>query len=547
MGTPADQMPKPSQDSLAVSDVRVEHSKEDFEKYDLPMRSDGRDMSQREIVRAVVADAIEKRGFTYRSDKQIDEVVDSLFNKAREAKFPVVDWDRDNIGKSGHAFIEPDVVEPRGKRLDAGDKTTYEGYKVRVGPELQADIGNAIEDSIDVQRQSRYKEMKTNVDELRALTEKLDKVAEYSNDHTLHGLTAVYSPLLNNAKGNSEAIKEYIKNQSFLDATDPLDALRNKVADGYEIFKDTNPNARSETGEQIVARMSGLNEQFKQQGEYMTTAISYLPGGGSALAKGIGVILEGREVFNEVASGKVTLQQAVEKRAEKVAIDLVAGTIGKAFGGGKVSDNIGVEKMKEFVSGTASDYIKESAKLYKKGAGADEYKTALADTLLKNFAKTAGGSIKSIAGDDEGMKKVMEAAVKLGIEEPVKKALEAAKKSETKEVSSLVPQKTVDGVRDLKLPTVSTDADVNKVAGTLQATANRENVAVEKVVASNDQANVFGMNGDPNRPGFVRTSAVNVAEALRQDQAQVNADVQRSAQTQSQDNAQVEQRRSVMS
>ena len=532
MGRPQEQMKQDLKEQLAVTDSRIYYDKTEFTDYRLPINSPGQDLTQRDVVRAVVEDVIKREGFSYQGGQDLERFVDKLFEKAKAGGYPVIDWDYDNKTKGGRSYLDPDQPARRGTNIESADGKKYEGYNIGVGALLQADIGNAISDVIDEKRATRYQDMKGSIKELNELAAKLDKVAEYANDHTLHGFTQIYSPLLDNAGKTSQTLKDYLRNQDYMKEADPMQALRDKVQSEYKILDLTHPNARAQKPEEIVAQMTGLNDNFKKQGEYMLKAISYLPGGGSTIAKVIGAGLEGREIFNEVASGKVTLQQAVEKRAEKAATELVADQIGKVFGGGGGkggSDNIGVEKMKEFVSGAASDYVKESAKLYQKGAGADEYKTALADVLINNFAKTVGGSVKSIAGDDESTKKILDAAVKLGIEEPVKKLLEEAKKSELKPVSSL-PQSTVDGVKDLKLAKVSTEDEVFKVAGALQASANRENVDVRKVTATKDGLNVVGFDADPwTNPGYNRTSPVNIDGSLAQTREQIAANVESSS------------------
>ncbi len=544
MGKSKEEMEKDLQQQLAVSDVRIDYEATDYDGYELPIQSTGKNLTQREVVTAIVEDAIRRNQFPHQGGMDLEQIVDKLFEQAKKNGVPVIDWDSDNKTKTGRSYIEPDQYAPRGTKLKAEDGTFYEGYTVRVSPKLQAEIGNTILDAIGEKVVTRHEDMKKSIMELNELTAKLDKVAEYANDHTLHGLTQVYSPLLDNAGKNSQALKEYLRNQDYLKADDPMQALRDKVASEYKIFDNTHHNARNQKPDEIVARMTELSEHFKQQGEYMIQVISWLPGGGSGVAKIIGIGLEGREIFNEIASGKVTTQQAIEKRVEKVATDLLAGQIGKALGGGgggTASDNIGVDKVKEFVSGVATEYLKKSVELYKKGAGADEYKTALADTLITNFAKTVGGSIKSIAGDDDAVKKLLDVAVKLGIEDQVKKVLDNAKKTENKETSAL-PQPLVDGVRDLKLAKVASEDDTFKVAGSLLATANREDVTVRRVAVTNDGQNVVGFDADPaTNPGYKRTSPVNIDASLSQSREDVVASVDNSNRERERVNASVVQ------
>lgn len=481
-----------------------------------------RDLTDKQLFAYMCSDILEKEGITL-TQGRFEKLVDDQIEAQEKGKVPLI-----------KPPMTGDIRERSWYSDEASNK--YLGYEISISPALQEEVSNR---GIDLRNeQLNSPEMKAyHAETLEArgdaekLLAKLEKVAEYSRDHDLHGLTQIFDKQMRESGSRATSLKEFLNTQP----PPQLSDIQKRVDAGYEFLNIK--GARDKDPNQIVAVFEGLDRGFKDAGEKLQTAVSFLPGGGTALAKGIGLGLEVREIWNEVHSGKVTLEQAIEKRLEKQAVDLVTGKLGKAIGGGNVSDNPGVQKMKEFVAGSASDYGKAAVELYKKGAGADEYKTKLADVLVTNFVKTAGGSIKSISGDDEKVKQLMDAAVKYGIEEPVKKALENAKNAEKRDVSSLVPQQTVDGVRDLKLPQVETQDNLYALAGNVQATATRENVSPEKFVATEDKTKVFVVSGDPTQGGsYHRSSPIDVKSSIAQSTDEVVANLNRANQEATQAN-----------
>lgn len=381
-----------------------------------------RDLTDEQLFAYMCEDILKQQGIIL-TQERFDRLVKEQIQAQNELASPLI-----KPPMNGDVRVRSQYTDPEGN--------TYLGYRIEMSTQLQEEVynrGMALrKEQLNSPEMEAHRAKKLEAyKEADELLTKLEKVAEYSKDHDLHGLTKIFDKQMRESGSRADSLRE------FLNAQPPptLAAIEKRVEEGYEFLNIK--GAREKNPEQIVAVFENLDKGFKEVGEKMKTFVSYLPGGGSALAKGIDLGLEGRDIWNEVQSGKSTFGQAIDKRIDKIVVDLVANKIGKAFGGSEVSDNVGVQRMREFTSGVASDYLKKATELYRKGAGADEYKTALADTLINNFVKTTGGSIKSLAGDDEALKKVMDAATKLGLEEPVKKLLEKAKETETKSVSTV--------------------------------------------------------------------------------------------------------------
>jgi hypothetical protein len=214
---------------------------------------------------------------------------------------------------------------------------------------------------------------------------------------------------------------------------------------------------------------------------------------------------------------------------------------------GAVTDSMGdsiklVEKFgggAEGVKNFSINFVKESISEYTsvqkelaKSPNADSsqlYKEAAARALVKSTASAAGKSIESIAGDDEALKFLYKAANKLGIDEQVKKYLDAQKslatplegEKKTNLQSQAVPTSGIAGSESFKNMVASAeklilpgDVSPSNVAIKALEMAAKEGVNASRIIQSAKDQNVLAAV-DPNLN--IRTSPFTIQDVRLMD------------------------------